>query len=104
MTRERNVVIGSICLWGVLLFLFGGMVLTYESWYTPAPEEIVYFFEEGYEEYRDQVSAAMASSITLLIGVVVSIVALYKIIKGVAKWYVMGDSQAQPVEHHTIDL
>ena len=104
MTRERNVVIGSICLWGVLLFLFGGMLLAYQSWYTPTPEEIVYPWEEGYEAYRDALTESMASSLTLLIGVVVSVVALYKIIKGVSKWYVMGDKQPQPVDHYTTDL
>lgn len=104
MTRERNVVLGSVCIWGILLFLFGGMVLVYESWYTPAPEETVYIWEEGYEEYRDQLTASMASSMTLLIGLIVSIVSLYKIIKGISKWYVLGDRQPQPVEHHSVDL
>ena len=104
MTRERNVALGSICLWGVLLFLFGGMVLTYQSWYRPAPEEIVYPWEEGYEAYRNALAESTASSLTLLLGIVVSIVALYKLVKGVSKWYVMGDRQPQPVDYHTVDL
>ena len=102
MTRERNVVLGSIVLWGVLLAFFGLGLLTYESWYTSTPEEIVYPWEEGYEAYREALSEAMASSILMLLSLVVCIVALYKIIKGISKWYVLGDSQ--PVDHHTVDL
>jgi len=80
------------------------MVLTYQSWYTPAPEEMVLPWQEGYEAYREALTESMASSITFLLGVVVSIVSLYKIIKGASKWYVLGDRQPQPVDHHTIDL
>lgn len=104
MTRERNVLVGSVCIWGVLLFFFGTGLLIYESWYTPAPEETVYPWEEGYEEYRDQLTLSMGSSITLLLCLIVSVVSLYKIIKGISKWYVMGDSQPQYVDHHTVDL
>lgn len=102
MTRERNVVLGSIVLWGVLLFLFGGVVAFNEV--VPYPETVVHWFEPGYEAYQDAAQAAMVSSFTYLFSLVVSIIALYKIIKGVSKWYVMGDRQSQPVEPYTIDL
>jgi hypothetical protein len=70
MTRERNTVLGSICLWGILLFIFGGIVLFYQPLPTPDPVSI---FDPGYEAYQDALMEAAASSFTWLLSLAISI-------------------------------
>jgi len=99
MTRERNAILGSIVLWLVLLVLFGSVV----AFYQPLPTPVLTDYPT-YTEYMDALTEAATSNIAWLIGLVVSILALYKVIKGISKWYVLGDSHPKSVEYHTVDI
>jgi len=87
MTRERNAVLGSTVLW--LLVLISCVVLFF------MPASMMPDFVMDYLIFGLILFAYMVGGF---------FVSIYMIPKGLRKWYVMGDSQPQSVDHHTVDL
>jgi hypothetical protein len=83
----------------IVLVLFGGVVAITEV--LPMPE-YVSPFDPGYEVYQEAWQAAMVSSMVFLFSLVISIIALYKVVKTLSKWYVMGERR--PAEQAQILL
>lgn len=86
-SRERTVAFASMCIWLIVLFLFGSVVLTMEV--LPRPESVP-FFDPNYDAYLEASRAALVSSLVFLFSLVISIVALVMVLRKFSKWWTLG--------------